>query len=229
MAESEWNFSPSLGAAIALLVLFFATTVTHLYQAIRYKHRYCCIIIISGLLQLLTYMFRIMSITIPDSFSLYAAWFVLILIAPLWTNAFVYVLFGRMVMRYSYRNKVWCIKASHFGLVFVMLDVVAFIVQVYGAASAAAVRDAPPDAVLRGLHIYMGGVAIQLLFILIFCTFAIGLFRQIHSIKSFGSMDRRDCMVLLCAQSVALSMIIVRLSHYPEFRCCTSLKSTLPC
>lgn len=45
----------------------------------------------SALWQTIAYIFRIVSIKTPASLGDYAAWFVLILVSPLWTNAFVYV------------------------------------------------------------------------------------------------------------------------------------------
>ncbi|PNP45951.1 hypothetical protein THARTR1_10877 [Trichoderma harzianum] len=143
-AESMWQFSPSLGASITFLVLFFLTTAVHLGQAIYYKQKYCWVIIMSGIWQVLTYIFRTVSIQQPDSFNYYATWFILILIAPLWTNAFVYMVFGRMVWNYTDDRRVWRVKAQHFGFVFVLLDIVSFVIQVYGAAKATA-KDAPTD------------------------------------------------------------------------------------
>lgn len=51
----------------------------------------------SGIAQTLTYVFRVLSILNPVNFGDYAVWFILILLAPLFTNAFVYIIMGRMV------------------------------------------------------------------------------------------------------------------------------------
>ena len=66
-----------------------------------------------------------------------------------------------------------------FGPVFVFLDIFAFIVQVLGAAQAAG-KDVADDKILRGLHIYMAGVGIQLLFILVFCSFLAKFMSDLH-------------------------------------------------
>lgn len=167
----------------------------------------------SGVWQTFTYIFRTVSIQNPDSFNFYAAWFVLILVAPLWTNAFVYILFGRMVRTYTDQGQLWRIKPSHFGLIFVVLDIVAFVVQVYGAAQATG-RDAAQEEVLQGLHIYMGGVGIQLLFILFFLLFALGLSSQVrrHHGQKSARGDTKACMQLLYAQFTVLALIIVSIS-----------------
>ncbi|KAK4076571.1 uncharacterized protein Triagg1_4174 [Trichoderma aggressivum f. europaeum] len=214
-STSMWQLSPSLGASITFLILFVLTTAIHLGQAVYYKQKYCWVIIMSGIWQVLTYIFRTVSIQQPDSFNYYATWFVLILIAPLWTNAFVYMVFGRMVWNYTDDRRVWRVKAQHFGFVFVLLDIVSFVIQVYGAAKATA-KDAPTDKVLQGLHIYMAGVGIQQLFILIFCLFAL----RLLFLLSPG-------VLLLYTQFVVLALISLRII----FRICEyaqGLDSSIP-
>jgi hypothetical protein len=209
-SQSMWNFSPSLGASIAFLILFFITTIVHLGQAIYYQKKYCWVIIMSGIWQVLTYIFRTISIQQPDSFNYYAAWFVLILVAPLWTNAFVYMVFGRMVWNFADNRRLWRVKASHFGLVFVLLDIVSFVIQVYGAAKAT-VKNESQDKVLQGLHIYMAGVGLQLLFILIFCLFALRLLYQVRrrSGEKTKSTEFSHRVLLLYTQFIVLALIAV--------------------
>lgn len=60
----------------------------------------------------------------PTNDTLYAAWFVLILVAPLWTNAFAYMVMGRMTWHFMPEQKVFKIKAWRMGTIFVMLDIV---------------------------------------------------------------------------------------------------------
>lgn len=97
--------------------------LAHLYQAIRYRKGYCWVITMSALWQTLTYVFRILSIHSPASFAYYAAWFILILVAPLWTNAFVYMVMGRMVWNFTPTAKILRLSAWRFGLLFVVLDI----------------------------------------------------------------------------------------------------------
>ena len=119
-------------------ILFALTTVTHLIQAIFYRKGYCWVIICSGLAQTICYIFRLLSIQNPTSFSDYAAWFILILvstiacnevlavnaswIAPLLTNAFAYMVMGRMVYNFTAPAKIFGVKAWRFTLYFVLLD-----------------------------------------------------------------------------------------------------------
>lgn len=81
-----------------------------------------------------------LSIQHPASFSDYAASFILILvsegvfgkafsadaskIAPLLTNAFAYMVMGRMVYNFTTQAKIFGVKAWRFTLCFVLLDAV---------------------------------------------------------------------------------------------------------
>jgi hypothetical protein len=60
--------------------MFALVTLAHLFQAIFYKKAYCWVIVGSGLVQTINYIFRIISIKNPNSLGPYAAWFVLILV-----------------------------------------------------------------------------------------------------------------------------------------------------
>lgn len=204
--DTMWSFCPSLGASIVFLILFAITLVAHIYQAIIYRKAYSWVIIMSALWQFLTYVFRTISILAPASFGAYAAWFVLILIAPLWTNAYVYMVFGRMVWNFTTEHKVGGIRASWFGFIFVILDVVALLVQIYGAASATG-NHKPQQEVLNALHIYMAGVGIQQCFIFVFSGFAVMLFLAIR--REQVGHQKSNALLLLYAAFAALAFITV--------------------
>lgn len=157
----------------------------------------------SALWQTLTYIFRTLSIQNPASYGNYAAWFILILVAPLWTNAYAYILFGRMVWGYTTTHELWRIKAWQFGVIFILLDIVAFVVQVAGAVRATG-SNKTDQQTLDGLHIYMGGIGLQLGFILIFCVYALRFF-----FETLQSLNAKQALILFYVQILALAMIVV--------------------
>lgn len=118
-----WSFCPSIAAAYLFIVLFGITTISHIVQAILHRKFYCWVIAMSGTIQTVTYIFRVLSILNPASYPDYAVWFVLILVAPLWTNAFVYMVMGRMVWNFTGDARVLRMRPWHFGLIFVILDI----------------------------------------------------------------------------------------------------------
>ena len=89
--DTLWGFCPNVGAAYAFTIFFGLTFVVHVFQGIYHRKAYTWVTAMSALWQTLAYAFRVVSIYNPASLGDYAAWFVLILVAPLWTNAFVYV------------------------------------------------------------------------------------------------------------------------------------------
>ena len=223
-SDPLWNFCPNVGAAYLYAILFALTTLAHVGQAIMYRKVYCWVIAMSGLCQFFAYVFRIVSISHPTSVAMYGTWFVLILVAPLWTNAFVYMVFGRMVYNYTTGARILGIKAWRFGLYFVLLDIVAFLVQLFGAASASG-DHVPTSQVLRGLHVYMVGVGIQQVFIFCFCYLAFRFHQNLNSQPHSVQIIRAKTLlyVLYLVLTLITVRIIFRLAEYSK-----GLNSSIP-
>ncbi|KAM0141532.1 hypothetical protein ACHAO1_001720 [Botrytis cinerea] len=224
--DTKWSFCPNIGAAYLFTILFGLTTIAHLTQAILHRRAYCWVIIVSGIAQTLAYIFRVISIKNPASFGNYAAWFILILIAPLFTNAFAYMVMGRMIWNYAIEAKIWKITAWRFGLYFVILDVAALLIQIYGAATAAS-DNASADETLQGLHVYMVGVGIQQFFIFVFLFFAFKFHQTLRSQSRQNVYTSRQAWSLLYALYAVILLItiriIFRLVEYSQ-----GLKSSIP-
>jgi hypothetical protein len=179
-----------------------------------------------ALWQAIAYIFRVISINTPASLGNYAAWFVLILVAPLWTNAFVYMVLGRMIWNFIPTGTLLGLKAWRFGMVFVVLDIIAFVAQVYGAASAESESNTVAQT-LRGLHIYMIGLGVQQAFILVCVFFAVRLHREILRNNALSSARRSGALRLLYTLYAVLALITLRI----VFRLCeyaSGLDSTIP-
>ncbi|KFY89858.1 hypothetical protein V500_05422 [Pseudogymnoascus sp. VKM F-4518 (FW-2643)] len=121
------------------------------------------------------------------------------IIAPLFTNAFVYMVMGRMVWNYIPDAKLYRITAWRFSAYFVIFDVIALIIQVAGAASSAAI------------HIYMGGVGFQQFFILLFLFFAIKFYQTILQQVRQSVKGASSALPLLYAIYAVLSLITIRI------------------
>jgi hypothetical protein len=81
------------------------------------------VLIMSCLWQLGAYIARCFSIYDPRNNTKYNASFALTLLAPLWTNAFVFMCLGRMVYFYMPDGRLFKIKGQWLGVIFVCLDV----------------------------------------------------------------------------------------------------------
>jgi hypothetical protein len=97
-------------------------------------------------------------------------------------NAFLYMTLGRMIHFFLPGQKLVGVSARRFGVLFVCLDIFAFIVQATGAIMTS-FQDGG-TIVVTGLHIYMGGIGLQEAFILCFTALAIYLHRKLLKIES---------------------------------------------
>ena len=99
------------------------------------------------------------------------------LLAPLWINAFLYMVVGRMVYFFDDEKKLGGVSAIRLGTLFVVLDIIAFIVQAAGGVLAS--MDGAPNHIIQiGLNVYMGGIGLQELFILCFAGLTITFHRR---------------------------------------------------
>jgi hypothetical protein len=121
--KNQWSFCPSLPAAAFMACLFGLTTLFHTYQTIRSRKWYCAVIVMGAALETVAMISRYLSIQSPTSEALWAIWFVLVLVSPLWINAFVYMIMGRMVYNFVPSQKIGRIPARRFGVYFVLLDI----------------------------------------------------------------------------------------------------------
>jgi hypothetical protein len=95
---------------------------------------------------------------------------------------------GRMIYFFLPERRLAGISARRYGIIFVTLDIIAFLVQLAGAALTTNndANDAETKTVLLGLHIYMGGIGMQEFFILCFLGLAIHLHRTIIQMEEMG-------------------------------------------
>lgn len=176
--NSNFNFSPSFPAAVAVSIIFGLLTATHLTEALLFKKRYAWVLITGALWETLAFITGALGAHDQQNAG-YAT--------PLWVNAFVYMTFARMVRFFLPDGRVGVFRAAGMSKWFVWADVLSFAVQAAGG-----VMTSPGGAggtVQIGLHIYTGGVAMQELFI--FCF--LGLMVVFHR-KAFRLDDDERCM-----------------------------------
>ena len=187
--NAQWNYCPSYGAAIAFSALFGLATVVHILQAILYKKPFAFVLIMGAAWETAGYIFRTLSVEHQLNESYGTAQQLLILLAPLWINAFVYMTLGRAIHFYLSPDKIFGIKARKLTLMFVLFDITAFVIQAVGGVMTT------PSASLStqrtGLHVYMGGVGLQLFFNVVFLLLGVR-FQFILSRQSPQDVDMTD-------------------------------------
>ncbi|KAK3072551.1 hypothetical protein LTR53_006605 [Teratosphaeriaceae sp. CCFEE 6253] len=223
--NSQWPpFCPNLAASYLFVVLFGLTTLTHITQMIWTRKWYSWVICASGLLQLAAYMLRTLSIMHPANEMFYTLWFILILVAPIFTNAYAFMVMGRMVYNFTPTASVAGIRAWRFGPIFVLLDILAFLVQA-GGASMASGSNTSVSSTMTGIHIYMGGIGFQQLCIFAFLAVAARFYLDLR--RQPPSSERTTALRLLYVEFAVVLLITVRiffrLAEYSK-----GLASTIP-
>lgn len=81
--SNQWKYCPSVPASLILFALFALSTLTHIYQAFRYRKAFCWVLIMGGLWETLSFASRIVSAHRPTEKGVYDASFLLLIISPL--------------------------------------------------------------------------------------------------------------------------------------------------
>ncbi|KAH7369497.1 RTA1 like protein-domain-containing protein [Rhexocercosporidium sp. MPI-PUGE-AT-0058] len=163
--KNMWTYCPSLPLSAVFAVLFFATTAVHIFQAHKFRKSFCWVLIMGAIWETAAFVIRCISIENPTIEGAYDPQFILILLAPLWINAFAYMVLGRMVFFFLENKRLYGVKAERMALVFVLLDLASFAIQFAGGLLTISKNF---QTLQTGLRIYTAGVALQEFFILCF-------------------------------------------------------------
>lgn len=209
-----YNYCPNFGAAVFFTVLFIIVFFAHIVQAVMFRKRFCWVIAMAAIWEAIGWGFRAANTQHQDArnaldINLNIISTVFILIAPIWLNAFAYMTFGRMVYYFLPEKRIWKISARWLTLIFVMLDIVSFIIQVAGALMLSG-QDVPQETLNTGLHTYMAGVGVQEFFIL--CFFGLS-FMFSQEVKKWPVFREQSPSRLLHVLWVALFLISVRIFY----------------
>ncbi|KAL2216976.1 putative RTA1 domain protein [Thermoascus aurantiacus ATCC 26904] len=190
-------YVPSLAAAVIFCLLFGAALIVHTVQAVVLRKRFCWVIMMGALWELLGYVFRALLTRHQNVVGYSVGNQLLVLLAPLWINAFIYMIVGRLLhfffspgTKTARTARLAGVSARRFGLLFVLLDIVAFIVQASGAVMLSG-NDVSQHTIELGIHIYMGGIGLQQFFILCFVALTVTLHRKIRRAAAAAAAWRR--------------------------------------
>ena len=223
--DSNYNYYPSFSAAVLFAVLFGITFIAHVTQAILYrKLRLTWPLLMGAAWEFASFAVRSAGTKNQQSLSLAFVSQILVLLAPLWLNAFAYMVLGRMIYFFLPEQKIFGIHARRIALWFVCFDILSFLTQVGGGLLINPGND--PNTLLIGIHVYMGGVGIQEFFIVVFMAFALRfrtLMRRFETgqLPAVGLIDehrkqswRGLLYVLLACLALITTRIIYRLVEF---------------
>ncbi|KOC09222.1 RTA1 like protein [Aspergillus flavus AF70] len=159
-----YRYTPSLGAAILFLVLFALITLYHLYQVIRLRSWYFLVFVIGGVFQIIGYICRTLAHNDTNSIPIYSVQTIMILLAPPLYAASIYMTLGRLI-RYLDAEALSIVPIRWLTLIFVIGDVVAFVMQ---AAGGGIMASGTLSAMNTGETVTIIGLAVQLAFFSVF-------------------------------------------------------------
>jgi len=117
------------------------------------------------------------------------------------------MLMGRLVQFFLPTHSLFSIPAPTLALAFVSLDFVAFVIQIVGGSYAG--PTAPAAKQLQGIHIYMGGIGLQLFFICIFVGLVVKFQREMTHLQRFELPSKGDWQSLVWCLYITLGLIAV--------------------
>ncbi|KAJ6589219.1 RTA1 like protein-domain-containing protein [Mycena capillaripes] len=203
--DENYNFlyCPSFPAAVLFSALFGLTTLVHLVQAFHYRKKFCWVIIMAGMWE--TAGLRVYSVLNTTSAAFGTPSQLLILLAPLWINAFLYVLMSRLVYFFVPDKHVIGISARRLSLCFVLLDITAFLMQAGGGSLINSENSAKVE--MLGIHIYMGGIGLQQFFVLIFTGLVVRFHYKMKALD--GSTGWKRPLYIMYTSIVLITVRIV--------------------
>ncbi|KAG9228548.1 RTA1 like protein-domain-containing protein [Amylocarpus encephaloides] len=170
--DSNYPYYPSFGAAIFFAVAFGISLTIHLTQAFVHKKWKVCWVMIMGVAwEFTSFAIRSYGTKHQQNTPIATVSNILFLLAPMWINAFVYMVLGRMIYFFIPEQQLWGIKGIKIAKIFVWLDVASFLTQVGGGVLITPGQDA--KVLQIGINIYMGGVGFQQACILVFTAIAV--------------------------------------------------------
>ncbi|PVH87627.1 hypothetical protein DL98DRAFT_509848 [Cadophora sp. DSE1049] len=170
--DSNYSYYPSFAAAIVFSVAFGICLFIHIFQAFHYSKKKLCWVLIMGIAwEFASFSLRSAGTRHQQSVPLAFSSQILVLLAPMWVNAFVYMVLGRMIYFFTPAQQVFRIKGIKIAKIFVWLDILSFLTQVGGGVMIQ--PSASYKSQMLGIHIYMGGIGFQELCILLFTVIAI--------------------------------------------------------
>ncbi|KAF7961088.1 hypothetical protein EAE96_000755 [Botrytis aclada] len=163
-----YHYNPSTAAACVFVVLFGVSAILHIYQLVAKRTWYFIPFVLGGLFEAIGYVGRLLS-----SRQDYGDWTLgpyimqtlLILIAPAFFAASIYMVLGRIIVltdgeKYSIIRARWLTK------IFVAGDVLSFLMQSSGGGMLAQAKTA--SKIKLGENIITGGLVVQVAFFAFF-------------------------------------------------------------
>ncbi|CAF1054443.1 unnamed protein product [Adineta ricciae] len=167
-SQTPFQYDPSIAAASIFLLVFLLVTICHIYQLIRYKTWYLIPIVICGVAEIIGYSTRLASRQDSYNINLYSAQYAFLVLAPIFLAASVYIILGQIIRFVDHPS---LIPAKWIAIIFVICDIISFIIQVIGAIIL--LNQSKSSNLTTGKYILLAGLIVQVVTFLFFIICAV--------------------------------------------------------
>ncbi|RAH72927.1 RTA1 domain-containing protein [Aspergillus aculeatinus CBS 121060] len=218
MEFTLYYYAPSSAAAGIFVVLFGLSTLLHFYQLVRTRSWFMIPFFIGGILETIGYVGRLLSALQSPDFTTgpYIIQSALILIAPAFLAASIYMTLGRII-RMVHAEQYAVIRLGWMTKIFVTGDVLSFLMQASGAGLMVSNSNDPST----GEHIIIGGLFVQIIFFGFFIITAIIFESRMRKNPTGTAMElsgvwRRHMVALYVSSFLIFVRSIIRVVEYLE-------------
>ncbi|KAJ5545844.1 hypothetical protein N7494_003429 [Penicillium frequentans] len=216
MNFTYYYYTPSAAAAAIFIVLFGLSTLLHFYQLVRTRTWFMIPFLIGGILETIGYVGRLLSSRESPNFTEgpYVIQSALILIAPAFFAASIYMTLGRIIFMTD-AEKCSVVKLRWLTKIFVAGDVLSFLMQASGAGLMVANSSSPST----GEHVIIGGLFVQIVFFGLFTITAVVFQARISKSPTgrsieLGDIWPRHMTALYISSILILVRSVVRVVEY---------------
>ncbi|KAI9926614.1 hypothetical protein MW887_004383 [Aspergillus wentii] len=213
-----YNYKPSLAAAIVVAVVFFIATLAHVFFAVKHRMKFLLAFIIGGLFEVVGYAARAVNAhQAPDYATMpYALQSLFILLGPSLFAASIYMILGRIIQLTDGGSRA-LIRASLLTKIFVLGDVLSFLIQSGGGAIMSSAKSA--SKMKLGENVIIVGLIVQIVFFGFFVIVSVIFHRRITTSPTAASMEasvnwKRYLYVLYFASVMIMVRCIYRVVEY---------------
>ncbi|KAI3577811.1 RTA1 like protein-domain-containing protein [Fusarium oxysporum f. sp. albedinis] len=206
-ADNVYEFyRPSKILTLVVCVVFAVLTLVHLWNIFRYRKWFCLTLVLGGLFETAGLAARIYSTDHLRDQGSYGTQTLLILLAPIFFSAAIYMFLGRII-RASNHPDLSIIRIPWLSKFFVTGDVLCFVVQACGAGMLVNANNTADEN--SGENVVLAGLALQVVILVIFllCT---GTFHARLARRGLiGAINPDLLLVIMLSELYACAILIL--------------------
>ncbi|OJJ51641.1 hypothetical protein ASPZODRAFT_442865 [Penicilliopsis zonata CBS 506.65] len=204
---TSYGYKPSLGAGIAFCVLFGLSMILHTVQLVWKRYWWCVVFTLGCLCELLGWAARTWAAECPYNPNAFMMQIAILIIAPTFFTAGVYVLLGRFIQILGSQSSV--LSPKLYLWIFCTCDILSLVIQAVGGGMAASAYDTLDGNTAPGTHIMVAGIVFQMASITVFVALAADFVRRTLRHRLIQSADG-SFVPLLVAMGFSVVCIYIR-------------------